>query len=104
MPVPLDELQDRDVIGVSVVDVATLPEGGDDDERNARAVAEEVERLDVAGVIVAAAFVEGDDKRGAFEKFLVALQVIHDLIDHALEQIELRGGRVPVEQAVGLDE
>src|SRR5580700_5103664 len=56
IPIPLDELQDRNVVGVGVADVAAAGEGGNGDQGNARAVAEEVERLDVAGVVVASAF------------------------------------------------
>src|SRR5215469_18617733 len=57
VPVALDELQDRDVVGVCVADVAALGEGRNHDHRDARPIAEEVERLDVAGVIEAAALV-----------------------------------------------
>ena len=32
-------------------------------QRNARAIAEEVERLNITGIVVAAAFVEGDEDR-----------------------------------------
>ncbi len=69
MPVPLDELHNRDVIGVSVVDVAASGEGGNHDQRNTRPVAEEVQRLDIAGVIVTTAFIEGDDESGVGEEF-----------------------------------
>ena len=62
-PVPLDELQDRNVVGVFVRDVAGLGVLRNHDQRNARAVAEEIQRLHIAGVIVAAAFVEGDEDR-----------------------------------------
>jgi hypothetical protein len=51
IPIPLDELQDRDVIGVGVADMAALRKARYNDERDAGAVAEEVERLDVSGVI-----------------------------------------------------
>src|SRR5579863_221186 len=47
-PVSLDELQDRDVVGIAVVDVPATGEVGDDHQRNAWSVAEEIERLDVA--------------------------------------------------------
>src|SRR6266849_6633686 len=58
VPVALDELQNRDVVGVGMADVASPGEGRNDNQRNARAVAEEVQRLNVAGVIVTASFVE----------------------------------------------
>src|SRR4029077_13617044 len=103
-PVPLDELQDRNVVGIGVVDMPTLAEGRDDDQWNTRAVAEEIERLNVARVVIAAAFVEGDDQSSALEQFGVGLEVVNDFIDHTLEQIELRRSRVTVEQSIRLDE
>ena len=48
VPVALDEFRDRDVVRVAVVDMSALRELGDHDERDAWAVAEEVERLDLA--------------------------------------------------------
>ncbi len=92
------------MVGVRVVDVAALGEGRDDDKRNARPVAEKVERLDVAGVVVAAAFVQRDDERGFRHQFGLPLQVIHDVRDHALEEVKLGGCRVAVQQAIRFDE
>ena len=51
------------MVVVGVVDIAFLRERRHGDERNARAVAEEVEQLDVAGVVEAAAFIGGDEDR-----------------------------------------
>src|SRR5215813_10971552 len=48
VPIALDEFQDRDMVVVGVHDAATTRERRDHDERNTRAVAEEIERLDVA--------------------------------------------------------
>src|SRR5215510_8599090 len=47
-PIALDELQDRDMVIVGVHHAAAAREGRDHDERDTRAVAEEIERLDVA--------------------------------------------------------
>src|SRR6266481_2185931 len=104
VPIALDELQDRDVIGVGVADVTATGERRDDDERNARPVAEEVERLNIAGVIVTAAFVEGNDECSVGEEFGPGHKVVNGLLDHSFQEVELRGSRVAVEQAVGLDE
>ena len=52
------------MVGVGVRDMAALRVGRDHDGRDARAVTEEVERLDVAGVPVSAALIEGDQDRG----------------------------------------
>lgn len=63
---------------------------GNHDERNAGSVTEEIKRLDIAGVIVAATFIHGDEDRGALPEFLVVLDGIDDLLDVAFEEIELR--------------
>src|SRR5262250_1335671 len=55
-PVGLDELQDGDVVSVDVRDVARARPWRDDDGWNARAVPEEIQRLNVPGVVVTAAF------------------------------------------------
>ena len=57
------------MVGVGVADVTSTGEGRDDDERNAGSVTEEVQRLNVAGVVIAAALVEGDDERRFDEEF-----------------------------------
>ena len=103
-PVPLDELQDRNVIGVIVRDVAGLGVGRNHDQRNARAVAEEVERLHVTGVVVAAAFVEGDEDGGVLPERRIRLDRIDDLLGEAFEQIQLGRCRVAIDQSAGLDE
>src|SRR5580698_1995480 len=63
VPVGFDEFVDRNVIGIVVSDVAVTRVRRHGEEDDAGAVAEEVERLDVAGVVVAAAFVFGDEDR-----------------------------------------
>ena len=49
------------MVVVGVIDIALFGVGRNRNERNACAVAEEVDRLDVAGIIVAATFVGGDE-------------------------------------------
>src|SRR5260370_14880054 len=104
VPIALDELQDRNVVGVAMADVASAGEGRNDNQGNARPVAKEVQGLNVAGVIVAAAFVEGDDQRGLSEKIGPGSQVIHRFLDHAFEEVEFGGRRMTINQAVRLDE
>src|SRR5271167_2174069 len=60
-PVPFNKLGQRHVVGIAVVHVAAGGEGGNDEQRNAGAIAEEVERLHVTGIIVATALIEGDE-------------------------------------------
>ncbi len=48
VPVPLDEFDDRDVIGIVVGNVAGLRQRRNHDQRDAGAVAEVIERLHVA--------------------------------------------------------
>jgi hypothetical protein len=63
-PVALDELQDRSMVGIGVIDEAFLGERRHCDQHRARSVAEKVDRLDIAGIIVAARLVEGDQDCG----------------------------------------
>jgi hypothetical protein len=101
-PVLLDELQDGHVVGVVVRDVTARRVRRDRDERDARAVAEEVERLHVAGVPVAAALVERDEDGGVLPELGLRLDRVDDLLGVALEEVELRRGRVAVEQTARL--
>src|SRR4030088_1197100 len=101
-PVGLDELQDRGVICVSVRDVPGFGVLGNHERGYPGAVTKVVERLNVAGVVVAAALVEGDDDRGTLPQVFVGLDAVNDFLYEAFEQIKLRRSRVPVEPAVGL--
>jgi len=67
VPIALDELQNRDVIRIRVVHMPALGKRRDDNQRDARTVAEEIERLNVTGIVEAAALVQRDDKRCAGE-------------------------------------
>ena len=87
--IALDEFQDRDVVCIGVADVAAAGERRNGDERNARAVAEKVQRLDVAGVIEAPALVQSDEQNGGRKQFLVGGEMIHDFLSHGLEKVEL---------------
>ncbi len=95
-PIPLDELQDRDMVPISVVDVAALGEVRNDDERNAWPIAKEIQRLHVSGVIETTAFVEGDDERGLGHHVRFGLQQIDNLLCHALEEINFGRGWVTI--------
>jgi len=88
-PIRFDEFIDRDVVGISVVDVARLGEGRNCEEDDAGAVAEEVQRLHVAGVIVAAAFVLSDEDRGAGPELWIGVNPIHYLLHEGFEEVEL---------------
>ena len=52
------------MVRISVRDMAARGKLGDHEQRDARAVAEEVQRLNVPGVVVAAAFIVGDEDHG----------------------------------------
>ena len=64
-PVLLNELQNGNVVVVSVVHLSAFGERRDGDERKTRAVAEEVNRLNVTGIVVPSTLVEGDEDRRA---------------------------------------
>jgi hypothetical protein len=74
LPVPFDELHEGGMLVIDVADMATGREGRNGDHRNARARAEEIDRLDEARVIKAAALVHGDEDRGLGPLLLVALR------------------------------
>src|ERR1700739_3512581 len=99
VPIPLDELENRDVVGVAVADVSANGEGRNSDQRDARAIAEEVQRLYVAGVIEAAALVHGDEQNGGGKELRIGGEMVDDFLGHGFEEVELRGGRGAVERA-----
>src|SRR5260370_6724081 len=101
-PIGFDELQDRSVVGVGVRDMSGLGMRRDYQRGYPGTVAKVVERLNVAGVVVTAALVEGNDDGCALPQFPVGLDAVHDFLYEALKQIELRGSRVSGEPAVWL--
>ena len=103
-PVLFDEFDERDVIAVLMRDVTALGVLRDDDQRNAGAIAEEVDRLDVTRVIVSAALVEGDEDGGVVPECRVGLDLVDDLLDEAFKEVEFGGCRVTVIEAAGLDD
>src|SRR6202162_4844776 len=102
VPIGFDELQDRSMICVSMRDVACRGEGRNHQSWNSGAVAEVIEGLDISGVVVAAAFVEGNDDGGAGPQCFVGLYFVDDLLHEALEQIEFGRRWVSIKPAVGL--
>src|ERR1700722_13914062 len=102
MEIALDELSDRDMVAIQVIHVATLGVGRDDQQRNTGSVAEEVYRLNVARVVVTAAFVLSDEDRGAGPDFRLRLHSVDDVLDEAFEQFELRRRGMTVGRPAGL--
>src|ERR1700733_16016808 len=101
VPVPFDELNERNVVGVGVVDFASRAEWGDDQQRNAGAVAEESDGLDVTGVVVTAAFVKCNENCGAGPQIRMALQVVDQSFGKALKDIELRRSWMAIRRPAG---
>lgn len=90
IPVPLDEFHEGRMLAVDVGDVTAPRERRNRDHRNPRPGAEEIDGLDEAGIVVAAALVHGDEDRRAFPLLPVALGELDDVLGEFLEQIELR--------------
>jgi len=63
-----------------------------DDHRNARAVAKEVHRLHVSRIVIASAFVEGDEDGRTLPKFRIGFNGINDVLGEAFEQVQFGGG------------
>jgi len=103
-PVLLDELHERDVIAIFMRNVAALGVLGDDDQRDAGTIAEEVDWLNVTGVIVSAALIPGDEDGSVGPESRVGLDLVDDLLGEAFEEIELGGRRVTIVEAAGLDD
>ena len=82
------------MIVVGVIDVARLRVPGHRNQRNARAVAEEVERLDVARVVVAAALIGGDEDRGRRPQLFVRPYLADQVLDEHLVERRGRVGRM----------
>jgi hypothetical protein len=57
VPVVFDELQNRNMVRIVVGNVTRVGVRRNHNQRNARAVAEEIERLHISRVVIAAAFV-----------------------------------------------
>src|SRR5204862_3885632 len=103
VPVALDELHHRRVVRVRVGDFAAarIPRHGD--EGDTRTIAEEVDRLEEAGVPVTAALVEGDEERGALEEVRMLLEDVEHALDQRLEEAQLRARGMAVVEAVRLE-
>ncbi len=78
------------MIVIGVYDLTPLGIGRDGEQRDPRAVAEEVHRLNVARVPVAAPFIEGDEDGGALPDRRILADLQFDLAHEGLEEIELR--------------
>src|ERR1019366_8676195 len=90
MPVGLDEFVEGDVVVIGMYHAGALRIGRHHYERNPRPVAEEIYGLNVAGIVEAAPFIEGDHHRGILPYRRVTLNHRDNLLAKALEQVELR--------------
>src|SRR5271155_2916692 len=102
-PITLDKLQNRNVVIIRMDYPAAGRERGNNDKWDARSITEEVQRLDVAGVVVAAAFIEGDEHRRLPREFPIGVEPVEENLQHRFEEIDLGTGWMPVEHAVGFD-
>ena len=75
----------------------------DYEHRHARTVAKEVERLNKATVIQAAALVKGDDDRGLGVKLRVGFRAVDNVLDELLQQTDLAAAGMALKCAVRLD-
>src|ERR1041385_6892942 len=101
-PVPFNELNERGVLGVDVADMTAPREGRNSDHRNARPGAEEIDRLDKAGVVVATALVYCDEDGSLGPLPRVALRELDDVFGEGLKEPPLGRSRVAVQRPVRL--
>src|SRR5262249_8357438 len=73
-------------------------------QRHPRSVPEEIERLDEAGVIETAGFVEGDENRGLGKQPRLLLDPLKDVLQESLEEIDFGRQRMAIDQSGGLYE
>src|SRR5260221_53251 len=99
-PVPFNELNERGMLGVNVADVTAHREGGNSDNRNARPGAEEIDGLDKAGVVVAAALVYSHEDGGLGPLLRIALREFDDVSGEGFEEPPLGRSRVAVQRAI----
>src|SRR5277367_793043 len=83
-PVLFDELDERDMVTVLMRHMTALRVLGDDDERNAGTIAEEVDRLNITRVIVPTALIPGYEDGSVGPEGRVGLDLVDDLLHEAL--------------------
>src|SRR5215471_15011509 len=83
-PVHLDEFQDRRMVVRGMIDETGLGEARDREERDPRAVAEEIQDLDVAGIVIAAAFVRRYQDRCVIPDVGMRLNLRDEVLDEGL--------------------
>src|SRR6202042_567656 len=99
--IPLDEFNNGDVVRVTVADVTALAERRNDQQRDAGTVSEEIDGLDVTGIVVAAAFILRDKDCRAGPHFWLSLHRAHDVFHEPFEQFELRIRWVTIRRPAG---
>ena len=80
------------MIGVGVIDRAGLGIFGYDQKHDSRPIPEEVDRLNVAGIVKAAGFIGGDQNRGRIPYIGVGLHGLHNVL---YEASNIAGVEVP---------
>lgn len=74
-----------------------------DDQGNPRSITEEIQRLHIAGIVITAAFVKGDEDGRVLPQIRITLHRIDDFFCEAFKEIQLGRGRMAVYQAAWLD-
>jgi hypothetical protein len=82
-----DELQNRNMVRIVVGNVAWRGVWRNYNQRNARAVAEEIERLHISRVVIAAPFVYSHENCGGAPESGIRLDHVHDLFDEPFKQV-----------------
>src|SRR6516165_9024310 len=89
-PVVFDELQNRNMVRIVVGNVARVGVRRNHNQRNARAVAEEIEGLHISRVVIAAAFVYSHENCSGAPESGIRLYHVHDLLDESFKQVPFR--------------
>src|SRR5258708_12829650 len=90
------------MVGIIVRDLSADAVWGHHNHRDPRAIAKEIERLNVPGIVVAAAFINRDEDGCAGPQFRIAFYRVDNLLRKALEKIELGRSRMSVHPSTRL--
>jgi uncharacterized DUF497 family protein len=95
IPVALDELENRDVIRIAMRNMSRTEIRTYHKKYDPGAVPEEIERLDVSGIVIATPFVKRDEDHRIL-RIRRRLHSVDNFLAEPLEQVELRRGWMAV--------
>src|SRR6266849_774849 len=90
------------MVCIRVVHVSASGVLGHNDHRDARAIAENIQRQHCAGVIVSAAFIKSDEECRLFRQLRMVFQSVHHALNQRFQNVEFGACRMSIAKAVRL--